>query len=201
MSTHVSERCTLVVFEKAARRKAARNWAKRTIAGYFENVTHLSSIPTGGRALNASELAALTEQMSSIVESSHLFKSLDDEGRKAIFECGFLQSFNATDILMKQDQEGDSMFLVFNGTVIVETDTAGGTIQLAELGPGACVGEVSVLMGGPRTATVTAKTDVDAISFARHRIERVLAQYPKVREVLVKLVESRAHDTIEKIIG
>lgn len=181
--------------------KAASNWAKRLIPGYFKNVTHPSTIPTGGRALNASDLAALTEQMSAIVESSHLFKSLDDEGRKAIFECGFLQSFDAEDILMKQDQPGDSMFLVFNGTVAVETDTAGGTVQLAELGRGACVGEVSVLKGGLRTATVTAKTEVDAISFARHRIERVLEQYPKVREVLEKLVESRAHDTIEKIIG
>ncbi|MFT5352921.1 MAG: CRP/FNR family cyclic AMP-dependent transcriptional regulator [Polyangiales bacterium] len=181
--------------------KAAWNWAIWPIPGYFEIVTQPSTIPRGGRALNENDFVALTEQMSSIVESSHLFKSLDPEGRKAILESGYLQSFNPADVLMKQDEAGDAMFLIFNGTVAVETDTAGGKIQLAELGRGACVGEVSVLMGSPRTATVTAMTEVDAISFARHRIERVLAEYPKVREVLLKLVESRAHDTIEKIIG
>lgn len=139
--------------------------------------------------------------MSSIVESSHLFKTLDEDGRKALLQSGYLQSFNPADVLMTQDEVGDAMFLVFNGTVIVETDTPGGKLHLAELGRGACVGEVSVLMGGPRTATVTAKTEVDAISFAKHRVERVLAEYPKVRQLLEKLVESRAQDTIEKILG
>jgi len=139
--------------------------------------------------------------MSAIVETSHLFKSLDPEGRRALLESGYLQSFAPGDVLMQQDRSGSVMFLVFNGTVTVKTDTAGGTIHLAELGRGACVGEVSVLTGGLRTATVTAKTDVDAVGFAKHRIERVLVAYPKVRELLEKLVESRAKDTIEKIIG
>lgn len=164
-------------------------------------MTRPSTIPSGGRFLDEKDYAALAEQMSAIVESSHLFKSLGEEGRAAILESGYVQSFAAGDVVMQQGKSGAVMFLVFNGTVSVETDTPGGKIQLAELGRGACVGEVSVLTGGLRTATVTAKTDVDAVGFARHRIERVLSEYPKVRELLEKLVESRAQDTIEKIIG
>jgi len=93
------------------------------------------------------------------------------------------------------------MYLILDGKVRVQTDTPSGPVQLAELGKSACVGEVSLLTGEPRTATVTAETDIDAVAFARHRIERVLADYPKVAELLQTLVERRARDTIEKIIG
>ena len=66
---------------------------------------------------------------------------------------------------------------------------------------GACVGEVSVLTGGPRTATVTAITDVTVATFARHRIQRILDANPRVRAVLEQLVEGRAKDTVGKLIG
>jgi CRP-like cAMP-binding protein len=93
------------------------------------------------------------------------------------------------------------MYLLLNGKVRVETTAAQGSVHLAELGHGACFGEVSVLTGGLRTATVTAVTDVDAVAFEKHRIERIVADYPKVRALLEALVEGRARDTIEKIVG
>lgn len=138
--------------------------------------------------------------MAAILESSHLFKSLDEKGRREVLESGYVTTFHEGDVVLNQGDEGDVMFLVMNGTVRVETETPGGKVQLAELGRGACVGEVSVLSGGKRTASVTALDDVDAVAFEKHRIERVLADYPKVRELLEAIVMSRAHDTIEKII-
>ncbi len=139
--------------------------------------------------------------MAVIIASSHLFKSLDDAGRQAVLESGYVQHFGAGDALMMQGNSGAVMFLVMNGKVRVETETPGGTVHLAELGRGACIGEVSVLTGSPRTATVTALEDVDAVGLAAHRVQRVLSAYPKVRALLENLVESRARDTIEKIIG
>lgn len=164
-------------------------------------MTRPSTIPSGGRYLSEAEYAALVEDMTVIIESSHLFKSLDEAGRTAVLECGYVQNFSAGDVLMSQGKAGAVMFLVMNGKVRVETEAPGRTVHLAELGRGACVGEVSVLTKGPRTATVTAVTDTDAVGFAANRIDRVLDAYPKVRAVLEKLVESRARDTIEKIIG
>ena len=158
-------------------------------------------IPAGGRFLSDQEYSALAQEMNGIIATSHLFKSLDGPGRESVLECGYVQNFSEGDVLMQQGKPGAVMFMVLNGSVSVATETPGGVVQLADLGRGACVGEVSVLSGGPRTATVTATTDVDVVAFAAHRIERVLAEYPKVRSVLEKLVESRAQDTIQKIIG
>ncbi len=56
--------------------------------------------------------------------------------------------------LIRQGDEGDELFLLLNGIVGVAVDGA----QLAELGPGAVLGERAGLAGGRRTATVTALT-------------------------------------------
>ncbi len=154
-----------------------------------------------GRALTAAEQVALLDEMADIIQASHLFKSLDTDGRTEVLESGYVMTFHENDVVIKQGDVGEVMYLILRGKVAVETATPGGTVQLAELGHGACVGEVSVLSGQMRTATVTALEDVDAVAFHKHRIERVLEKFPRVREILESIVDARARDTIEKIIG
>ena len=60
---------------------------------------------------------------------------------------------------------------------------------------------IAVLRVTKRYGAVTALEDVDAVAFAKHRIERMLDASPKVRQLLESLVDLRARDTIEKIIG
>lgn len=139
--------------------------------------------------------------MEAIVVRSHLFKSLDDAGRVDLLQSGFVMRFDAGEVLIREGAPGETMHLVMDGTVRVETRGVTGTVQLAELGRGACVGEVSVLTGGPRTATVTALTPVTAVTFARHRILRILEAHPKVRAILETMIEGRARDTVDKILG
>jgi CRP/FNR family transcriptional regulator, cyclic AMP receptor protein len=162
---------------------------------------HPSVIPPGGRALGPAEHAGLLDEMAEIVSTSHLFKSLDEEGRDRVLSSGYVCSFSAGETILRQGDHGSTMFLILHGKVRVETDVVGETIALAELGRDACIGEVSVLTGCERTATVTALSDVDTVAFERHRIERILADYPKVRSLLEALVAGRARDTIEKIAG
>ncbi len=160
-----------------------------------------SVIPTGGRALSVDERIAIERDMEAIVLGSHLFKSLDLTQRANLIESAFVMMYDAGDVILREGDPGDTMFLVMEGTVRVETQGGAGNVHLAELGRGACVGEVSVLTGAPRTATVTAISDVTVATFARHRVTRLLDQSPKVRALLEQLVEGRANDTVAKIIG
>lgn len=160
-----------------------------------------SQIPPSGRALTPGEYADLVGDMADIVSSSHLFKSLDQAGRERVLESGYVETFSAGETIFRQFDPGDTLLVVLRGRVHVKTETPAGEVSLAELGRGAVIGEVAVLNRSARTATVTAVTDVDAVAFARHRIERILDAYPKVRDVLASLVERRAADTIEKILA
>ena len=51
----------------------------------------------GGRPLSLDEQAAIERDMEAIVLGSHLFKSLDDAGRKDLIESGFVMRFDAGD--------------------------------------------------------------------------------------------------------
>lgn len=161
-----------------------------------------SVIPPRGRALKQEELDELLADFADVIESSHLFKTLDEEGRHELIRTGYVISYDPGQTLMKQGDIGSTMFLVMRGKVAVETDRgAGSSIHLAELGRGACIGEVGVLTGGPRTATVKAIDDVKVIAFEKHRVQRVIDQYPKVRRLLEAMIEGRARDTVEKLIS
>ena len=139
--------------------------------------------------------------MADIVSNSHLFKSLDEDGRRSAIESARVAVFHEHDVVLQQDASSDAMYIVLDGTVRVETIAPGAKVMLAELGRGACIGEVGVLTNNPRTATVTALTEVKVIRFSKADIDSLLTRYPKVHKLLLALVEHRARDTIEKIIG
>ena len=167
----------------------------------IEAVNQPSVIPPRGRALEDAEREALLRDIEDIVASSHLFKSLDDTGRRELIESGYVVRYSAGELVMKEGDIGSIIYLVLSGKVHVETGGSRGSIHLAELGRGACVGEVSVLTGSPRTATVKAVDDVQVVAFEKHRIQRVIDAHPKVRKLLEAMIEGRARDTVEKIIG
>lgn len=158
-------------------------------------------IPPAARALEATERAALLADLEEMVVTSHLFKSLDAEGRAKLIESGFVLAFEPGETIIRQGDEGSAMYMVLQGKVRVETAGVHGSVQLAELGRGACLGEVSVLTGSARTASVIAITPVQLVTFESHRIDRVIDAYPRVRQLLEAMVEGRARDTVEKIIG
>jgi CRP-like cAMP-binding protein len=77
-------------------------------------------------------------------------------------------------VLMEQGSEGDRLALVLDGVVAVQVNGE----PLAELGPGAVVGERAVLEGGKRTATVAAVTrctvaTIPAAAVDRDALERL----------------------------
>lgn len=164
-------------------------------------MTLLSTIPPRGRALSDAERAALLEDMEAVVASSHLFKSLDGPGREELLQSGYVLQLEGGEPLIEEGEEGTAMYLVMSGRVRVEAHGPSGPVQLAELARGACVGEVSVLSGSPRTATVRAADATLVIAFEAHRVHRLLDRHPEVRAVLEVLVEGRARDTVEKLIA
>ena len=139
--------------------------------------------------------------MESLIRTSHLFKSLDEAGRKRILECGFVIRHPADAKIMSQDDGHTHMYIVLSGTVRVDVTSAHTKITLADLSRGACFGEVAVISGGHRTANVTSLTDVALARFEREDILRIIADYPGMREVLMRLVEERATDAASKLIG
>jgi CRP-like cAMP-binding protein len=83
------------------------------------------------------------------------------------------------DALVEQGDPGDTLFLLLDGMLAVEIDGE----QVAQVGPGAILGEQAVLEGGERTATLRAMTPCKVITVAGDEIDPdALAEVARGRE-------------------
>ena len=136
-----------------------------------------------------------------LIAGSPLFANLDEDGRKRLLSGGTLETFESGATIVKEGEPGDAFFFIKGGNVEVYTEQSGAKLKLAELRAGEFFGEVSVLTAQPRTATVVATTETQAVRFVRRKISRVLMEYPEVTKILNATIGERADDTIKKILG
>jgi CRP-like cAMP-binding protein len=149
---------------------------------------------------DADILASLREGVDAVVSGSFLFRSLDVASRHELAEGGVVMVFPAGRTVLAEGEPGSEFYLVDRGIVEVTTRTpAGVSVSLTTLQRGAFFGEVAMLTKMPRTATVTALTDVSVVRFDKADIERVLSRNPSAQRLLQTMIEGRAKDTFEKI--
>jgi len=87
---------------------------------------------------------------------SPLFEVLNEEERAALVKEMELEQHREGDIIITEGEPGSSMYVISTGEVKVYTRGQKGSVYLAKLGEGDFFGEVSMLTGKPRTATITA---------------------------------------------
>ena len=135
------------------------------------------------------------------LQSSTLFSSFEREALVEIVASTELRAYDEGDIIVTEGEPGSSLFLIVGGTIKVFTRSDdGGNLKLAELGPGDFFGEVSLLSGKPRTATITARTKVTAIELDRASVDRIAENHPEVMKVLEDFCERRAKDAVEAVM-
>ena len=82
----------------------------------------------------------------------------------AVVEGLNLATFEPGDIIVAEGAPGDSMFILTEGMMKVYVrDPKGHYMMVKELGEGEFIGEVSVITGKPRTATITAAAECELL--------------------------------------
>jgi CRP/FNR family transcriptional regulator/CRP/FNR family cyclic AMP-dependent transcriptional regulator len=113
-----------------------------------------------------------------------LFSDCTDDELRRIADISRIVEAPAGTILTKAGASGDSFFFIIDGRVSVETQIGYGD----SLHPGDFFGEMSLLDGEPRSATITAMTDVRLLVVDRSHFWRLLNETPDlVRRMLVVL--------------
>jgi Cyclic nucleotide-binding domain len=136
------------------------------------------------------------------VPKSVLFEALKEEEREALVREMDLESHDQGSVIISEGDPGSSMYLIVSGEVKVFTRAAGqsSTVYLAKLGEGDFFGEVSVLTGKPRTATITAAQRTELLRLDKEKLDNALATYPGIRKVLDDIYKRRAKHTVEAMI-
>jgi len=135
------------------------------------------------------------------VPKSPLFEVLSEAERNALIREMELESHDEGSVIITEGQPGASMYVIASGEVKVFTNGAGGsTLYLARLGEGDFFGEVSMLTGKPRTATITASQRTELLRLDKDKLDNALAMYPGIRKVLNDFYQRRAEHTVEAMI-
>jgi CRP-like cAMP-binding protein len=117
--------------------------------------------------------------------------ALSNEGRRILAERARFQEFGPGQPVVRQGEQGDTFYLVARGEVAVRVLTDAGEKEMARLGRGAYFGEMSLLTGEPRTATVLATAEAALLAVDRDAFERVFAQDPNVGQELATVIARR----------
>ncbi len=107
-----------------------------------------------------------------------LFASLPAEYQQVLAERLKPRALGAGEVLFREGDEGDALFIIQSGSVLVYTTdkTFGLTSELARLGPGQAVGEMALLSEAPRSASVRADEGPAELLVLERRVFRSLVR-------------------------
>ncbi|OBH02140.1 acetyltransferase [Mycobacterium sp. E2699] len=105
---------------------------------------------------------------------------------------------SAGEVLMRQGENALSFAIITSGRVEIRHAGPRGQVTVAELSPGTIIGEIALLRGKPRTATVIAKDDVRGYIGYHGAFERMLAT-PVVADRMVRTARQRLIAYIDPI--
>ena len=130
------------------------------------------------------------------IRSVPLFSGFGDKELQRVAAIAKEVDFPAGKVIAKQGESGVGFHMIVEGEASVSVDG----INHATLGPGAYFGEMSLLDGGPRSATVAAATDLKTVSLTSWDFNALLDQFPELARTLLIQLSGRLR-SVEKSIS
>lgn len=118
-------------------------------------------------------------------------QALSPQARTVLAQRARLVEYGPGQAIVRQGEAGDTLYLVARGEVSVRVRLDEGEREVARLGRGALFGEMSVLTGEPRTATVLAVGEAALLALDRDAFERILSAEPELMEKLAETIARR----------
>jgi small-conductance mechanosensitive channel/CRP-like cAMP-binding protein len=165
---------------------ASRIWLHLVWAGIRMDGPPLAS------PANAESEAERTAALEKALTRVSLFEPLSFDERGALAASFKTRKVAAGTTLVSQGEGGDSMFLISEGVLIVRAHRKeGNDADVTRLGPGEFFGEMSLLTGEPRSATVVALTDVCVHELAKDDLSPIMTTRPALANELARVLATR----------
>ena len=103
-----------------------------------------------------------------------------------------LRTYEPGHILFSEGEPGDSLMVLASGRVRVYVrNVTGGNAEVRQLESGAFFGEISLLSGKPRTATIIAASACEVLILDRTATDEIVAKHPQVLDTLRSIYRER----------
>ena len=136
----------------------------------------------------------MNEQYAELITRFPLFKGFTTNGAKRLLNSGEVKERAAGDVLLKEGDTATFVLLVLAGKLEVFVEREGKDLVLTEASPGTVLGELAVLCGIPRSASVRAKEKSSVLEWSDEAFRTLLLRDPSLsqrifREALRTLIE------------
>jgi len=131
----------------------------------------------------------------SILRGERLFECLSEDQLNQMVNQARLKLFGRGEPVIEEGAAGDSMFVMLRGAANVFVSKNGSRIRVATLGEGDCFGEMSLLTGEKRSATVRADGDCYVMEISKDVMANVVRDAPECLKQLSELLAKRKMET------
>ena len=123
-----------------------------------------------------------------------IFSNLEEEELRSLVDHLVPAPFAAGDVITRQGAVAHWLYILTEGEAEVWVDAPGAPRRrVTMIGPGNVFGEMGMMTGDPRTATVTARTDVHCYRLDKAGFEGIIRSRPAIAEEISRVLETRAH--------
>lgn len=128
-----------------------------------------------------------------VLQGLDLFAGVDSEDLRRIAQVLETERFAAGALVFKAGDLGDRMYVVRQGTVVIELPEQGNA-ELARLGPGTAFGEMNLLDHLPRSASARVIQDAELLSLHKDQLHALVQSYPQLGLGMLRSLSLRLRD-------
>jgi small-conductance mechanosensitive channel/CRP-like cAMP-binding protein len=125
------------------------------------------------------------------LERVDLLTPLSSAGRQRLAELSRTELYGAAELVVRQGEEGGDWFIILSGEVSVEIEQGPEPLRVALLGPGEFFGEMSLMTGEPRAATVRVTRECELLVVSRAAFQSALSDEPEVLAQISEVLAQR----------
>jgi CRP-like cAMP-binding protein len=130
-----------------------------------------------------------------------LLEDVPAEQVRELLQIARRRRFARSEVVFHRDDPGDSLHLISKGRFAVQVMTPlGETATIAVRGPGESFGEMALVGGTRRSATVAALEESETFSIYQPEFERLRRQHPAVSDVLVRFLVAEVRMLNERLL-
>ncbi len=139
-------------------------------------------------AETATPITATTSDLSTLLRRITYFESCTDTELRSLIEQGYRKRFASGQIVFKENDPGESFYIILSGQVEIFSEKKGTSISLLKAGE--FFGEISLLTGMPRPSTVRALEETSLFIVDRTALQKLLKDHKGLAEQIAqRLVE------------
>ncbi|HMG75578.1 MAG TPA: cyclic nucleotide-binding domain-containing protein [Pyrinomonadaceae bacterium] len=124
----------------------------------------------------------MTQQYAELITGFPLFKGFTVNGTQRLVDAGEVKESAAGDVLLKEGDNSDFVLLVLSGKLEVFVERDGQKLVLTEANPGTILGELAMLCGLPRSASVQAKENSAVLEWPDEAFRTLLLRDPSLSQ-------------------